>query len=249
MWSARVFTVLLLALSSLFFNVSQAHAQGAGPSPIDPVRGDLDTVDPETPWGPLSQYDRNLLINVAWANLWEGPTSGKIADRSANPRVQAVARQLMHEHHALEEATQEVADQLDFTLPDRPNPLQEAWISDILGRTGGDADAAWANITRQAHGTIFMLISQVRAQTRNDVMRAFAQKANETVQRHMTLLESTGLVRANALYVGSADMAPHQPMPDRNEILAGVAAALAVAALTVMLVRALARYEPRAASE
>lgn len=245
MWFARVLAVFLLGLSSLFFNVSQAYAQ----SPVDPVRGDLDTVDRETPWGPLSQYDRNLLINVSWANLWEGPTSGKIADRSSNPRVQAVARQLMHEHHALEQVTQETADQLKFTLPDRPNPLQEAWVHDILGRTGGDADKAWANITRQAHGTIFMLISQVRAQTRNDAMRAFAQKANDAVLRHMTLLESTGLVQANALYVGSADMAPHQPLPDRKDILAGVAAALAVAVLTVLLVRALARYEPRAAAE
>jgi putative membrane protein len=246
---ARVFTAMFLGLSSLLVDVSQAQAQSGGSSPIDPVRGDLDTVDRDTPSGPLSQYDRNLLINVSWANLWEGPTSGKVAERSSNPRVRAVANQLMHEHHALEEVTRNTADQLDVTLPDHPNPLQDAWIRDILGKHGADADDAWANITRQAHGTIFMLISQVRAQTRNDVMRAFAQKANDTVLRHMTLLESTRLVRANALYVGSADMAPHQPLPHRKKILGGVAAALAVAALTVLLVRALARYEPRTAPE
>ena len=249
MWMARALIALFLGLSILLVDVSEAHARDAGSGPIDPVRGDLDTVDRDTPSGPLSQYDRNLLINVSWANLWEGPTSGKVAERSSNPRVRAVAQQLMHEHHALEEVTRETAEQLDVTLPDRPNPLQDAWIRDILGRSGADGDDAWANTTRQAHGTIFMLISQVRAQTRNDVMRAFAQKANETVLRHMTLLESTSLVRANGLYVGSTDMAPHQPLPRRNEILGGVAAALAVAALTVLLVRALARYEPRAAAE
>lgn len=216
---------------------------------IDPVRGDLDTADHATEWGPLSQYDRNLLINVKWANLWEGPTSQQIADRSTNPKVQAVATQLGQEHHALDAAVAEVAERVGVSLPEQANPLQQGWTRDILGRSGSDADTVWANITRRAHGSVFMLIAQVRAQTRNDAIRSFAQRADETVMRHMTLLESTGLVRLDSLYVGSIEAAPRQPVPSHRELLVGGLAALIAALLTVVAVRAFARYEPRTSTE
>ena len=224
-------------------------AAAAGGGGIDPIRGDLDTTDHATSWGPLSQYDRNLLINVKWANLWEGPTSERIAERSTNPKVQAVAAQLSREHHALDAAVEQVAAQVGVTLPDQANPLQQAWEREILGKSGADADTTWANITRQAHGTVFMLIAQVRAQTRNDVIRAFAQQADETVMRHMTLLESTGLVRSDALYVGSTATAFHQPMPSRRDWTIGIVVGFLALLLTIAVVRAFARHEPRTALE
>jgi hypothetical protein len=94
-----------------------------------------------------------------------------------------------------------------------------------------------------------MLIAQVRATTYNDVIREFAQAAVNTVLRHMTLLESTGLVQSDALYIGSGDMTPYQPVPGRDELFLGIAAALGVLILAVVLVRAGARYEPRPAPE
>jgi putative membrane protein len=246
------FSVLLsVFLPTVFLGGSAASAYAPDPAvrgtaaDIDPVRGDLDTSDWDTPTGPLSQYDRNLLIHVKWANLWEGPTSERLAERSANPRVRAVAAQLSREHHALDTAVAEAAGKVGVPLPDTANPLQQAWLTGILAQSGTAADDSWANITRQAHGTIFMLIAQVRSTTRNDVIREFAQAAVTTVLRHMTLLESTTLVRSDALYIGSGDMAPHQPMPNRDELILGVAAALIVLILTVVLVRAGARYEPR----
>lgn len=250
--AAVAFSVVLSVLSpTVFLGAPAAFAHGGAlasrgsAGDIDPVRGDLDTSDWSTPWGPLSQYDRNLLINVKWANLWEGPTSERIAERSVNPRVRAVAAQLSREHHALDDAVGQAAGRLGVPLPETANPLQQAWQTEILAKSGAAADDAWANITRQAHGSVFMLIALVRSTTRNDVIRDFAQAAVNTVMRHMTLLESTGLVRSDALYVGSGDMAPHQPMPDRDELVLGIAAALLVLVLTVVVVRAGARYEPR----
>jgi predicted outer membrane protein len=218
-------------------------------SGIDPVRGDESSAIWQTPSGPLSQYDRNLLINVRWANLWEGPTSERIAQQTTNPKVRAVAQQLSREHHALDAVVLSTAKQLDVPLPDVPGTLQQAWSREILAKTGDAADDAWANITREAHGTVFMLIAQVRAQTQNDVIRAFAQTADETVMRHMTLLESTALVRSNSLYVGSMALAPHQPMPRAQVLVLGGAVALIMLILSLVVVRAYARYEPRVAAE
>ncbi|MBW4718105.1 DUF4142 domain-containing protein [Saccharothrix obliqua] len=243
----RVLALLaVVAMGVVFPTAALAHDQ-VSTVDVDPVRGDEDRADRDTPWGPLSQYDRNLLINVRWANLWEGPTSRQVAERSTNSRVRAVARQLSEEHHVLDEMVGRTVAQLGMPLPDSPTPLQQAWQEEILGKDGHDADDAWANLTREAHGTIFLLIAQVRSATRNDVMRSFAQTANEYVMRHMTLLESTGLVRASSLYVGSTDGAPHQPLPGRGEVFLGIALALLAIVGTFFVVRLFARYEPRAA--
>lgn len=211
--------------------------------------GDQDTSDWDTRWGPMSQYDRNLLVNVQWANLWEAPTSARIAKRSTNPKVRAVANQLMVEHHHLMEAVAETAAKLNVPLPDEATPLQQSWQQDILAKRGNDADVAWANLTREAHGTVFGLISMVRSQTRNDVVREFAQSANTYVMRHMTLLESTGLVKSSSMVVGSIDGAPHQVLPSWNKVLAGVVLAGLAAVGTLALVRIGARYSRRGATE
>jgi predicted outer membrane protein len=214
---------------------------------IDPSKGDEDTQDRDTPWGPLSQYDRNLLINVRLANLWEGPTSEQVAQRTTNPKVRAVAEQLSKEHHALDEMVIKTAGQLNVPLNDSPAPLQKAWMDKILTATGKQADEIWANVTRQAHGTIFLSIADVRARTRNDVMRTFAQTANEYVLRHMTLLETTGLVTANSLVVGSTDPAPYQTLPSRTDLVRGGLIALLVLVATLLVIRIYARYEPKTA--
>lgn len=245
----RALVLLLVLTTGIGFPAASAAAHAdMSTVDIDPVRGDENPADLDTQWGPLSQYDRNLLINVRWANLWEGPTSRQVAQRSTNSRVRAVAGQLSEEHHVLDGLLADTVARLAMPVPDSPTPLQRAWQEEILGKTGHAADDAWANLTREAHGTIFLLIAQVRTSTRNDVMRAFAQTANEYVMRHMTLLESTGLVRESSLFVGSTDGAPHQPLPGRGGWLVGVALALAVVVGTFLVVRVFARYEPRAAA-
>ncbi|MYV92272.1 hypothetical protein GT350_18860, partial [Streptomyces sp. SID1034] len=55
------------------------------------------------------------------------------------------------------------------------------------------------NLLRAAHGKVFALVAQVRATTRNSLVRDLANDANRTVLDHMTMLEATGLVDFDAL--------------------------------------------------
>lgn len=221
----------------------------AQPAADEEFTEDQDTADWDTASGPLSQYDRNLLINVRWANLWEGPTSEKVAERTTNPRVRAAARQLMSDHHELDQAVLRVAEKLNVPLPNEPTPLQRSWQNEILGKTGTEGDDAWANITRRAHGSVFMSISMVRAQTRNDDIRAFAQTGSAIVMRHMTLLESSGLVLSSSLVVGSTEAVPHQILPGWNRVIFGIVLGLLVLVATLAVVRACASYTSRSAAE
>jgi len=60
-------------------------------------------------------------------------------------------------------------------------------------------DQIFVDRLRAAHGKIFPAIAIIRASTRNDAVRMLAQKANQFVMTHMTLLESSGIVDYGSL--------------------------------------------------
>ncbi|GAB2753965.1 DUF4142 domain-containing protein [Amycolatopsis magusensis] len=176
--------VCLLSVASLLCGASLASAQGE-----------------------LSPSDEEILVKVRLAGLWEGPISQLMFERSTNPKVKDVGKHLSEEHAVLDGEVQKTAAQVGVSLPSQPTAQQQGWMDEISGKTGADADRTYVNLARAAHGTVFPLVSTVRATTKNDAVRSFAQKAVNAVMRHMTLLESTGLARADSLTSAPAQSA------------------------------------------
>ncbi|MFF5209394.1 DUF4142 domain-containing protein [Streptosporangium sp. NPDC000396] len=152
-----------------------------------------------TQFGPLSPADRDLLVKVRQAGLWEIPTGQQAQQRAGSKRVKEVGMHLMTDHLKLDVQVRGVAAQLNVVLPSQPNPDQQGWMAQLSSKTGPDYDRTFANLLRQAHGKVFTVVAAVRAGTRNDLIRSFAQQAVDVVMKHMTLLESTGLVDYTAL--------------------------------------------------
>jgi predicted outer membrane protein len=153
----------------------------------------------QTQWGPLGPADRDLLIKVRLAGLWEGPTGQQAEQMATSADVREVGRKLAVEHAQLDEEVRSVADQLGVPLPSGPTAQQMAWMADISSRTGSDYDRTFVQVVREAHGAILPVISEVRSSTQNDLVRQFAETGNEFVTRHHQYLESTGLVDYAAL--------------------------------------------------
>ncbi|WP_410661466.1 DUF4142 domain-containing protein [Amycolatopsis sp. lyj-112] len=153
----------------------------------------------------IDAHDRELLVRVRQAGLWEGPVSRQAEQRGNGQRVREVGRKLADDHDRLDAQVRELAPRVGVTLPSEPTEEQRSWVDEITGSAGADFDRAYVNRARAAHGSIFGLASQVRAATRDDVMRSFAQTAVDTVMRHMTLLESTGIAETTSLMVVSTD--------------------------------------------
>ncbi len=153
----------------------------------------------QTQWGPLGPADRDLLVKVRQANLWEGPTGQQAAQQATSPAVREVAQHLAIEHADLDEQTRKVADQLGVLLPASPNAQQQGWMTEIAAATGSDYDRIFVQRVRQAHGIVLPVLAQVRVSTRNSLMRDFATVGMQFVNRHILYLEATGLVDYNAL--------------------------------------------------
>jgi len=158
--------------------------------------------------GPLSPSDRELLVRVRLAGLWEAPVGRQAEDRASSERVKEAGHHLVTDHLALDEKVQLVAAELGVDLPSQPNEEQLGWMAELSGKSGTDFDTTFANRLRVAHGEVFSLAATVRASTRNEVIRSFAQTAVNVVQKHMAMLESTGLVDYGDLPTTAAAIVP-----------------------------------------
>jgi predicted outer membrane protein len=147
----------------------------------------------------VSDTDAVLLTKVRQAGLWEMP-SGMMAMQKGSPKVQAVGFAIMMDHGRLDVATRALSQKLNSPVPDQPSEEQRGWLAEEMAAPPGPSfDRVFANRLRAAHGQVFAVLAQLRAGTRNDDVRAFATVGNQAVLRHMTMLESTGMVDYTAL--------------------------------------------------
>lgn len=147
-----------------------------------------------TAWGPLGPADRDLLIRVRLAGLWEHPTGQELAERATQKQVREAGAKISREHLDLDQLVVDTASKLGVLLPSQPTAEQQAWMSEITAATGANHDWMAVNVLRQAHGAVLPTIIAVRVGTRNELVRKFADQAAAFVQRHIGYLESTGLV-------------------------------------------------------
>jgi putative membrane protein len=205
--AAKRILALALAAQLLLAPVFTGAARADDPADPGPVE--------QTPLGPITALDKELLVKVRLAGLWEMPMGEEAQTRAASQRVKEVGAQLASDHTFLDERVVRLASQMGVTLPDEANADQQSWMAEMRSRSGAAFDDSFANRLRAAHGAIFPVVSTVRANTRNEAIRQFAQVCNQIVLKHMTLLESTNMVNEMGL---------------SKPVAAGVAPAAAVSA-------------------
>lgn len=194
----------------------------------------------------LQPIEREFITVIRFANLWEIPMGQLAANRGTTQVVKDVGATLAADHTKLDVAVKDLAARFGVQLPDEATSSQQAWMAEISGKTGQDFDRAFANRLRGAHGTVFGLVSEVRAGTRNEAIRAFAQQANDVVMKHMTLLESTGLVEPMGMFAEASARTTDYPENtlDRGQIILAIVLVLAAAGATGLVVRILSAPAP-----
>ena len=160
-----------------------------------------------TATGPLGPGDRDLIVKIRLAGLWEHPVGQQMQERGVSDKVREVGGKISTEHLQLDALVITAARTLGVQLPNQPTEQQSGWMTEISNASGSTFDQVAVNRLRAAHGQVLPLIAQVRATTRNDTVRQLADDAAAFVGRHISYLESTGLVDYDAL--------PEPPTPAR----------------------------------
>ncbi|EFL30307.1 secreted protein [Streptomyces viridochromogenes DSM 40736] len=153
-----------------------------------------DRIIANTQWGPLTEADRDFVVKVRAAGLWEQPMGQLIMERSTAPAMKEVAEHLLVGHGRLDAACRKISTDLGITLPNEPSPQQQQFVATAEGATGKEFESTAVTTMRVAHGGIFPVIAKIRATTRNSMVRELADTTNDTVLDHITVLEKTGLI-------------------------------------------------------
>jgi predicted outer membrane protein len=199
-----MYAVGAIAAVALLHPLQTAHPGHDGSAADEPVVAAAQAADASadglpvgwtmTPSGPLGPADRDLIVKVKLAGLWEMPAGQEAQKRGTSSKVRDCGRKIAAEHHELDLATEQIAVELGVPLPNVPNADQQGWLGEMAAARGAEFDRVFVDRLRAAHGKVFSVIAAVRAGTRNSAVRAFAATANAAVLRHMGYLESTGLV-------------------------------------------------------
>jgi predicted outer membrane protein len=163
-----------------------------------------------TSYGPLSGLDRDFVTKVRLAGLWELPAGQQAEQKGTTQAVRTAGEHLVEGHTALDQQVRDVAGKLGLQLPNQPSDQQKQWLQTLSAAQGTDYDRDFVNIARLAHGKVFSLVAEVRATTRNSLVRSLADDANTTVLDHIRALEATGYVDWDAL---ARDMASASTPP------------------------------------
>ncbi|MFD4506273.1 DUF4142 domain-containing protein [Streptomyces sp. NPDC058457] len=147
-----------------------------------------------TAYGPLSAQDRDFIVKVRLAGLWELPAGEMAEEKGTTAAVRTAGQHLVDGHTSLDAHVRTVATQLGVPIPNGPNAQQQQWLATLSAAQGQDFDREFANIVRLAHGRVFSVVAQVRAATQNTLVRDLADDANTTVLDHIKVLEATGYV-------------------------------------------------------
>ncbi|WP_314175173.1 DUF4142 domain-containing protein [Streptomyces winkii] len=153
----------------------------------------------KTEYGPLTSLDRDFLRHVRTDGLWELPVGRAARERSDRRSVRTVGDHLVSGDTELDKRVIKAGRTLKVWLPNKPTSIQQKYMEEIQKARGEEFDRLLVNHVRKQNGVAFSLVSLVRDQTRNSMVRSLATRANTIVLDHITALEDTGLVDYKAL--------------------------------------------------
>lgn len=180
--SARV-TVLLAVLTGA---VVVLLTYAAAPSPTEP------TGWTHTSAVPSSAADREMLVAVRQAALWETPVGQQAQQKATSPSVREAVARMSDELSLLSENVRAVADRLGVPLPSQPTARQQAWAAEISVESGADYDAAMLSHLRATCQATLTVIERTRAGTGSPEVRSLADEAAQVVGGHLRLLDRIG---------------------------------------------------------
>jgi putative membrane protein len=214
--------ILAMVLATLLAPAGAARA--AGDVPVPPNTG---LTDKGT--GTVSQADKDFVIKVRLAGLWEIPASNMAIEKSDNEKVVNIGKSISAQHVVLDQLDRDAAKKLGIDLPNQPNGDQLSWLGEMKNANSTTFDQIYVDRLRAAHGKIFPAIATIRASTRNDAVRKLAQQANQFVLTHITLLESSGIVDYGALPTAPPPAAANKgPVPMDGQVLAAASSSSGV---------------------
>ncbi|GLP64775.1 hypothetical protein TUSST3_13950 [Streptomyces sp. TUS-ST3] len=177
--------------------------------------------------GALTEADRDFVVKVRAAGLWEYPVGQMALEKSRTKAVKTVGERLIDGVASMDAACRDAAVRLGITLPNQSSPQQQSFVFRLNAESGERFDTDLVTVVRAANGQILSTIASVRTTTKNSLIRALATQANDTVLEHITVVEKTGLVDFDQVLVQETtppelpaqDLTPPPPVAGQPQVV------------------------------
>jgi Domain of unknown function (DUF4142) len=136
----------------------------------------------------------DLLVRMRIAILWQLAATDIAVKYGSSAKVIEVSQKIANEDHDNAELLASIADGLGVRLPDQPDAQRRQWLAELTAASGAELDRVFVDRLRTEDGDLLLAIAGVRAGTRDAQLRSLTSSLNDAVMRHMSYLESTGLV-------------------------------------------------------
>ncbi|MFH8678927.1 DUF4142 domain-containing protein [Streptomyces lydicus] len=196
--AAAVALVAVVAAVSVWLTQRNSSANESVSANL-PAAGAVQAAPQSSNTGALTALDKLFLTKVRQAGLWEMPAGRLAQTHASSEAIKRAGMHLLDGHSKLDQLDREDSEALNVPIPDQASAEQQGWVEQLKNAQGHAFDQLFVDLLRASHGKIFITIGEVRASTKNDLIRRLATQANNTVQDHMDVLEDTGLVRDTTL--------------------------------------------------
>jgi putative membrane protein len=167
--------------------------------------------------GKLGASDRQLVRQLAYANLAEIEAGRLAQSKSTNDQVRSFAQQMIDDHTRALQQLQQLADAKGITLPTKPNEKHRAQAA-RLNKLSGDAfDRQYlANSGLSDHRKTHALVSRVQSTAKNSELKQLAANLLPNIDQHLRLAQqvhashesSTGSSTGGSSTSGSSSSTP-----------------------------------------
>jgi predicted outer membrane protein len=177
--------------------------------------------------GALTEADRDFVVKVRAAGLWEYPVGRMALEKSRAKAVKTAGERLIDGVATMDAACRDAALRLGITLPNQSSPQQQGFVLRLNAESGAQFDTDLVTVVRATNGQILSTIASVRTTTKNSLIRALATQANDTVLEHITIMERTGLVDFDQVLVQETvppelpaqDLTPPPPVAGQPQVV------------------------------
>ncbi|BCJ67668.1 DUF4142 domain-containing protein [Polymorphospora rubra] len=137
-----------------------------------------------------SQQDTQFLQTIHQVNLAEVAMGNLAQQNAGNQQVKDAGARFSADHTQLDKQVQQVASNLNVSLPNQPTAEQQATMTQLQGLTGNEFDSAWVTAELNGHMQAMQAVDTEIAQGSDPQVVQLAQTAQPVIQAHIDLLVS-----------------------------------------------------------
>ena len=165
-----------------------AWAQSATTSAGGAARADARADANKTDASKLDRGDRQMIEDLAQANLAEIDTGKLALEKSQNADVKKFAQHMVDEHTKALGEVQALATAKNVTLPDGPGPVAKTKATALKAMSGNLFDKEYAKRAGVGdHENTVKLLQKIQKDGKDSDLKALAGKMLPTVEHHLDM--------------------------------------------------------------